>query len=158
MEILTNNPIDLFIELKGDRPLRSEDLFHLAEALDEYEIREKTAQEVVVDITEIRSDGLVTVRMTPKKKLTYEALHNHLAAMIPRALKRAGLEAYKYNLSEIRFSTLHPGLPSDIERELEEIKEVKARLTSLESEANRRIEQSNQILLKILEMDRSKQA
>jgi hypothetical protein len=156
MDILTNNPIDLLVELKGDRNLRSEDLFELARAIDEYEVTEATSEEVVVDITRITSDGQVTFRITPKKKITYKTMHDHLTCMIPRALKESGLDDFKFNLVEMVFETIHPGIASDIAKELEEIREVQKRLTNLEGEAKRRIEQSNDILLKVLEMEKGK--
>lgn len=100
--------------IEGKRDLKAEELFVLAEALDEYEVEKEVEEMIVIDISEITSSGMIVVHVIPKRMLSYNEIYQHVDTLIKDALKKSGLKSHDYEIKKIIFRTIRPGTPSSV--------------------------------------------
>lgn len=128
MPVVMNTPLVVEFHIRGNRPLSSEDLFKLAEALDAYEIELGVKDRLVIDMAELDISGIIVVTVVPKDMLPYEEVHRHIHLLMEQAIARADLHGFTHRLKRVTFHPVAPGVPS---RQLDNIEDLKRKVERL---------------------------
>ncbi len=113
MTIITTNPMDVLIKLKGDRELTQDEMFKLAHHIDAYEIEKGERESIVIDIKRLTKSGIIHIYITPRGGgLTYENISEHIKSIMEFATQKAGLESFKWEIEELLSDLESPGTPS----------------------------------------------
>lgn len=113
MAIITTNPMDVLIKLKGDRELSQDEMFKLAHHIDAYEIEQGERESIVIDIKRLTNNGVIQIYITPRGGgLTYENISEHVKSLMEFSIQKAGLENFKWEIEELISDLESPGTPS----------------------------------------------
>jgi hypothetical protein len=111
--IITTNPMDVLIKLKGDRELSQDEMFKLAHHIDAYEIEQGERETIVIDIKRLTKDGIIQIYVTPRGGgLTYENISEHVKSLMDFATQKTGLDSFKWEIEELMSDLESPGTPS----------------------------------------------
>ena len=152
MAILITSPIEVYLNFQKGSNFSIEEVFLLAQAIDEYEIEMEVSSTVVVDIKSISSDGETILLMTPKANVSYEMLSEHLQGITSHIMKHERFTDIDMNLGSVLFLTLEPGMPSEMFTEVESIRRIKADMITTQQETQQKLNESKKILDEILRM------
>jgi hypothetical protein len=154
MAILITSPIEVHLLFQKGSNFSIEEVFLLAQAIDEYEIEMEVSSTVVVDIRSISSDGETVLLITPKANVSYEMLSEHLRGITTHIMKHEKFTDIDTNLGSVQFLTLEPGMPSEMFTEVESIRRIKADMITTQQETQQKLNESKKILDEILRMQK----
>lgn len=152
MAIVITTPVEVSVHFKKGQSFTIEEIFQLAQSIDEYEVEKEVSTILVVDIKSISSAGETRLLITPKENVTYAQLSEHLRKITKHILSYETFVDTDVELGEIVFHNEELGLPSEVVKEVESIKRMKEDIEVRTEDANNKLNESKKILDQILKL------
>jgi hypothetical protein len=152
MPIVVTTPIEVDLLFKKGGTFSVGEIFKLAQAIDEYEIEKKISATLVVDIERINFEGETSLLITPKENVSYKQLSDHLSGILTHVVQKEEFSSIDMEVSAVRFLTENPGMPSDVNKEVESIMRIKQDMITQNDEAKQSLNESRRILDRILKL------
>ena len=156
MPIVITTPIEVSLNFKKGSKFSIEEIFKLAQAIDEYEIAKELSSTLVVDIQSINSAGETHLLVTPKESVSYDMLSEHLKGIIAHISEKDKFSDIDMEMGDVKFLTEQPGMPSELLKEVETIRKIKDEIVNQEEETRSKLDESRKILDEILTIQKGR--